>query len=162
MDGRWLPAVLFAISAIASTSGTDAAEELDDLRAIFPIVNDTLEHEPTGITVPWSNPSTGNSGELRVLRTYLKDDGTPCRDYIRTVETSAGTKGDFECQRPARLASLIGGGKPLLPDHQIRANRKAHVGLAPDELGNLVGESHGHETDTDCGVDQRANVCLRQ
>ena len=96
MDRRWFPAALFAIFAITSISGADAAEELDDLRAIFPIVNETLEHGQSGIAVPWSNPGTGNSGEITVLRTYFKDDGTPCRDYRRTVETSAGAKGVFE------------------------------------------------------------------
>jgi hypothetical protein len=49
-----------------------------------------LEFERTGAEIPWSNPETGNSGKIQLMRTYFLDPKTPCRDYLRSIEAGAG------------------------------------------------------------------------
>lgn len=62
------------------------AEEDADAWLVKGLVSETLEMERTGAEVPWSNANTGNSGVIRVERTYYQADGTPCRDYVRTTK----------------------------------------------------------------------------
>ena len=64
--------------------GALAADDIDDLPTIAEAVNDALEFQKTGATVPWSNAATGNAGTITVTRTFFRG-GTPCRDYERRV-----------------------------------------------------------------------------
>jgi surface antigen len=51
----------------------------EDTKIIMRIGADMLRNAPDGESRPWSNPQTGNSGTITVLRTYKR--GTmPCRD----------------------------------------------------------------------------------
>jgi surface antigen len=43
-----------------------------------------LESTPSGKSVAWTNPDTGNSGSVTPVRTYQQD-GTYCREYQQTV-----------------------------------------------------------------------------
>ncbi len=56
-----------------------------DLRSMNKSTFDGLSSKPSGETVAWNNPDTGNSGEVTPLRTFLSNDGKLCRDYRRTV-----------------------------------------------------------------------------
>jgi surface antigen len=51
----------------------------DDTKIIMRIGADMLRNAPDGESRQWSNPQTGNSGTITVLRSYKR--GTmPCRD----------------------------------------------------------------------------------
>lgn len=78
----WRYAVLLALGV--ALSAATAADELADMQAIVDALNDALEHEPTGRSLAWSNPETGNGGTVTVTRTFFRADGTPCRAYART------------------------------------------------------------------------------
>ncbi|MEM6902647.1 MAG: RT0821/Lpp0805 family surface protein [Pseudomonadota bacterium] len=52
----------------------------------------TLETAPTGSSVPWRNPDSGNSGTVTVDRTFERDSGQFCREYRHTVEIGGQTE----------------------------------------------------------------------
>jgi len=51
----------------------------DDTKIIMQVGADMLRNAPDGASRPWSNPQTGNSGTITVLRSY-KRGNLPCRD----------------------------------------------------------------------------------
>jgi surface antigen len=51
----------------------------DDTKIIMRVGADMLRNAPDGESRSWSNPQTGNSGTITVLRSY-KRGGLPCRD----------------------------------------------------------------------------------
>ena len=51
----------------------------DDTRIIMRIGADMLRNAADGESRPWSNPQTGNSGTITVLRSYRRGN-LPCRD----------------------------------------------------------------------------------
>lgn len=53
--------------------------EGEDTKIIMRIGGDMLRNSPDGESRPWSNPQTGHSGTITVLRTYKRGD-LPCRD----------------------------------------------------------------------------------
>ena len=44
-----------------------------------------LEHNASGVSAPWRNPDSGNSGYAVPNRTYETAQGTPCREYTTKV-----------------------------------------------------------------------------
>ena len=56
------------------------------------------------------------------------------RNYIQISASN------FERHRPAWNAAQIGGDVAFLPDREIRADCELYVGLAPEELRQLVGQ----------------------
>ncbi len=73
----------FAASARAGT-------EFQDMPIISATINHVLETQKNNVSVTWSNPETGNSGDVVAERTYYLDPRTPCRDYRRTSKKSGG------------------------------------------------------------------------
>ena len=67
-----------------------AQDEAADRAFLEKQLSKILEFERTGAEVPWSNPKTGNSGKIQLMRTYFLDPKTPCRDYMRTIDAGAG------------------------------------------------------------------------
>ena len=51
----------------------------DDAKIIMQVGADMLRNAPDGESRPWSNPQTGHSGTITVLRSY-KRGNLPCRD----------------------------------------------------------------------------------
>ncbi|EWY36344.1 hypothetical protein N825_28790 [Skermanella stibiiresistens SB22] len=51
----------------------------DDTKIIMQIGADMMRNAADGESRPWSNPQTGNSGTITVLRSY-KHSNMPCRD----------------------------------------------------------------------------------
>jgi surface antigen len=51
----------------------------DDTKIIMQVGADMLRNAPDGESRPWSNPQTGNSGTITILRSY-KRGNLPCRD----------------------------------------------------------------------------------
>lgn len=66
-----------------------AASDFEDIAVIFETLNQVLENQPTGVSVTWSNPQTGNSGTITAIATEIQADGTPCREYHRTYPGDA-------------------------------------------------------------------------
>jgi surface antigen len=55
------------------------------------LLHETLEGTRSGIEIPWSHPTNGVKGIIRVERTFYRGQ-QPCRDYVWTREASAGDK----------------------------------------------------------------------
>jgi surface antigen len=45
----------------------------------------TLETSPTGHSLPWQNPDTGNNGAFTPTRTYWDPAGQYCREYTQEI-----------------------------------------------------------------------------
>lgn len=84
------PAVLAVVAGLMLMTGPAFGQareaDLDDLGILLPTINDALETARSGQPVTWSNPKTGNRGEIEVLRTFYRADDIPCRDYKRLTE----------------------------------------------------------------------------
>ena len=74
--------------------GSEIGSSLDkaDRLATERTTHRTLETAPTGSSVPWRNPDSGNSGTVTVDRTYERSTGQYCRDYRQTVEIDGQTE----------------------------------------------------------------------
>jgi surface antigen len=59
-----------------------------DVNLASQLVQTTLESTPDGATRRWTNPQTGNSGEITPLRTYVSEGGSFCRDYREELAIS--------------------------------------------------------------------------
>jgi hypothetical protein len=62
-----------------------ATMDFRDIAYLDVRVRQVLESEPNDAEIKWFNEATGNSGMIRVLRTYWPEPGRPCRDYERTT-----------------------------------------------------------------------------
>jgi hypothetical protein len=62
-----------------------AATDFRDIAYLQARIGQVLEREATGVEIEWFNDATGNSGMIRVLRTYFPKPNEPCRDYERTL-----------------------------------------------------------------------------
>jgi surface antigen len=67
-----------------------AAEDPRDATFLAPVLQRALETARTDVEVPWNNPATGNRGTIVVERTFYREPATPCRVYVRAVESAAG------------------------------------------------------------------------
>lgn len=68
-----------------------AVSDFRDVPYLQARINLALEREPTGAEVEWRNEETGNSGVIRVLRTYFPSPKAPCREYERTTRQPTGS-----------------------------------------------------------------------
>ncbi len=72
-----------------------------DWEALSQGVTDALEEAADGETLTWDNPTSGSSGQITVLRSYMQETA-PCRS-VRTRNRAGGLQGgavyDF-CQQP--------------------------------------------------------------
>lgn len=67
-----------------------AQEGAEDKAYLEGRLSKILEFERTGAEIPWSNPKTGNSGNIQLKRTYFLNPNSPCRDYVRSIDTEGG------------------------------------------------------------------------
>ena len=79
---------LAAFTLLSSSAGAQllfgsrlgqAHYEGDDTKIIMRVGADMLRNAPDGESRPWSNPQTGHSGTITMLRSYKRGD-LPCRD----------------------------------------------------------------------------------
>ena len=99
---------LMGLDADGLRAADQVAASVDD-RVVLPLVNQTLEREPTGVEVQWSNPATGNRGTIIVLQTLSSAPDRPCRKYRRTrkrPETAVETIEGVGCRVGAGLWEL--------------------------------------------------------
>ena len=59
----------------------DYLSDEDRKRADF-LFQSVLEHNPTGVTSSWGNPTTRHSGTVTPIRTVTPKDQPPCRDFV--------------------------------------------------------------------------------
>jgi surface antigen len=91
---RFWTAGLISLPLVALLSGAaPAATDFEDIPYLQARINQVLEREPTGAEVEWRNEATGNSGVIRVLKTYFPSPDAPCRDYERTTRRPGGPGG---------------------------------------------------------------------
>ena len=83
--GKILGATLGAI--FGSIIGKEIAKTLSeaDLQRADDAAQDTMETTPTGQTVKWDNPDTGNSGSYKPTSDTARIDGEDCRDFESIV-----------------------------------------------------------------------------
>jgi surface antigen len=70
---RYVPVVKERVEAYLSNE--------DRKRADF-LFQSVLEHNLTGVTSSWDNPTTGHSGTVTPTRTVTPKDQPPCRDFV--------------------------------------------------------------------------------
>lgn len=88
---RFWTAGLISLALVALFfGGAQAATDFEDIPYLQARINQVLEREPTGAEVEWRNEATGNSGVIRVLKTYFPSPDAPCRDYERTTRRPGG------------------------------------------------------------------------
>ena len=108
MTGVTLPrsvsaALLVAAATVLAVSPAAASEDFRDIGYVSAVVNKVLEYDRNGTTVPWTNPETGNSGEITVETTYFLDPDTPCRSYRRSTMGTDGKRVEVKgsgCRTP--------------------------------------------------------------
>ena len=73
---------------LGAALGNSVGQSLD--RADMQYYNQTsqraLETAPSGQTLPWSNPQSGNSGTITPSSYYQTSSGQYCREYTQTIE----------------------------------------------------------------------------
>lgn len=66
--------------------GSEVGKTLDeyDKQMVTKTSQQALEYSPSGKTVAWQNPDSGNSGNITPVRTYKSDDRY-CREYVQEI-----------------------------------------------------------------------------
>lgn len=62
-----------------------------DKRSMAEAEYDSLTHGQSGSETMWSNTESGNSGEIKPIRTFLSSTGEICRDYMAAVTVDGET-----------------------------------------------------------------------
>lgn len=57
--------------------------------------NQALENNPTGQQSSWSNPDSGNHGDIKPTRTTYNDAGQPCREFQQTIVVGGKTQSAY-------------------------------------------------------------------
>ena len=87
-----LQRVLAVLIVLGLAGPAAAATEFGDIPFLQARIGQALETERTGSEVDWSNPETGSSGTIRILRTYFPELERPCRDYERMTRQADGAE----------------------------------------------------------------------
>lgn len=78
-----------AIGTLAGAlMGQEVGRSLDraDHMAMKQNAQYALENSPTNQSTNWVNPDSGHSGAVTPMRTYADPAGSPCREYLQTVQ----------------------------------------------------------------------------
>jgi surface antigen len=84
--------------------GSEIGKSLDraDMAYLQQTQQKALETTPSGTTSKWSNPDSGNSGQVTPQRTYQRTDGTYCREFQQTVTVGGNSESAYgtACRQP--------------------------------------------------------------
>ena len=97
--GRGQLAATAVGTLLGALAGSEIGKSLDraDMLYLERTQQQALETAPAGTRSSWSNPDSGNSGDITPRRTYQDAAGTYCREFQQTVtvgsasETAYGT-----------------------------------------------------------------------
>ena len=103
-DGAGQLAATAAGTAIGALVGNQIGQGLDraDQAAASRAQIQALETAPTGSTVVWRNPDSGNAGRVQPLGTYRTTSGEFCREFQHTVLVGGEAQDAFgtACRQP--------------------------------------------------------------
>lgn len=84
--------------------GNQVGQSLDraDRLAMRRTTNDALETQPSGTSVAWHNPDSGNRGTITPEPAYQTNQGQYCREFQQTVTVGGKTEQAFgtACRQP--------------------------------------------------------------
>lgn len=83
--------------------GSEIGQSLDSAdRAAMAQAQTSAYAAPTGQTITWNNPNSGNSGSFTPTRNGRASDGSYCREYSSTVTIDGRTEQAYgtACQQP--------------------------------------------------------------
>jgi surface antigen len=83
-----LPGGIAAVILCLAPSLGWSADDPSDAGFLAPVMQRVLEDARVDVETSWRNPQTGNGGSIVVERTFYREPGTPCRAYVRTLETA--------------------------------------------------------------------------
>jgi surface antigen len=84
----------------------DAADRRESQRAAM----QAFDTAPSGQSVAWRNPDSGNSGTITPTRTYQTASGQYCREFQQTVTIGGETQQAFgrACRQPNGSWQIVG------------------------------------------------------
>jgi surface antigen len=84
----------------------DAADRRESQRAAM----QAFDTAPSGQSVAWRNPDSGNSGTITPTRTYQTASGQYCREFQQTVTIGGDTQQAFgrACRQPGGSWQIVG------------------------------------------------------
>lgn len=67
--------------------GNRVGKQLDckDRDYHYDTTQSALEYKRTGGSAAWVNPDSGHSGSVTPTKTYIADNGKPCREFTQTI-----------------------------------------------------------------------------
>jgi surface antigen len=91
-------ALLGGLVGAAVGDRMDAADKRQQAQA----AQKALETTPSGKSVAWRNPDTGNNGTVMPVRTYRSTSGQYCREYQQTITVGGQTHQAYgtACRQP--------------------------------------------------------------
>ena len=129
----------------AASAAARAAPDFRDIPYLQARIGQALERERNGTQVEWLNETTGNSGTIRVLRTYYKDANMPCRDYVRTTRKAGAPDSLVRgtgCRDAGGRWQLKEGGETAARSSGSGATSSGSTGTAP-AAGQTQGQGSG-------------------
>ena len=102
--GKGRMAAVAAGTLLGAIVGNQVGQSLDraDRLAMEQTTQNTLEESPSGTTVNWSNPDSGNSGTVTPTKTYQTSAGNYCREFTQTVQIGERSEEAYgtACRQP--------------------------------------------------------------
>lgn len=85
--GRIAAIALGTLAGAALGNSLGSSLDKADKQYMTNTSQNTLESVPTGQTVAWKNPDSGNSGSITPTKTF-QNNGKYCREYTQTVKVA--------------------------------------------------------------------------
>ncbi|MFP6748903.1 MAG: RT0821/Lpp0805 family surface protein [Alphaproteobacteria bacterium] len=102
--GRGRIVAVAAGTFLGAFLGGEVGKSLDraDRLAMGQTTQRTLEATPSGDTVSWRNPDSGNSGTITPQPSYQNGTGQYCREYEQTISVQGKTETAYgtACRQP--------------------------------------------------------------
>jgi surface antigen len=100
---------VFAGAAVGAAVGA-RMDEVDRMK-MGEATAHSLEYGASGETTAWSNPDTGNSGEVAPVRTYQNSSGQYCREFQQEIIIGGQIEQGYStaCRKPDGNWEIQGG-----------------------------------------------------
>ena len=99
-----------ALGAMAGSAVGARMDEVDRMK-MGQAYHNSLEYGRTGETTTWSNPDSGNSGNVSPVNTFQNAEGQYCREFQQEVIVGGETQQGYgtACRRPDGSWEIVGG-----------------------------------------------------